>query len=568
MSYQVLARKWRPSNFEELVGQKQTAQALINALENDRLHHAYLFTGTRGVGKTTIARILAKCLNCENGITAKPCGQCSSCTEIAHGNFVDLLEIDAASKTKVEDTRELLDNVQYRPTRGRYKVYLIDEVHMLSGHSFNALLKTLEEPPPHVVFLLATTDPQKLPVTVLSRCLQFHLRRMEENEIDSHLKLILKDESITFEEAALEIISKAADGSMRDALSLLDQAIAFCNQDIKADQVAEMLGAIDKKYVYQLFEALISSDVELLMEKIRHIAEYTPDYNELLIEWLSLLHEIAVYQATQSSDDKMIVSLAGQITPADLQLFYQLSLQARKDLPYAPYPRQGFEMAMLRIMTFKPAGQGNSSNTSNSSGSQSNEKAEQSQQTKKKSEAAISTSHQTESKPVELKDQNIKVESYPSSDVSNSNETIAEPAINTIQSETIIPLTQLDSSNWHDITAQLDIQGNGLQVLLNSNASFKDNKLTIVHSDMVSALITDSAVDLIKENLQSYFNEEKLTINLQSATDLDETPLQIKKRIQQAEIDQAEAKLLENDQIQYMLDQLEAKIETGTIKPN
>lgn len=354
MSYQVLARKWRPKSFEELVGQKQTAKALINALESQRLHHAYLFTGTRGVGKTTIARILSKSLNCEKGITSKPCGECSSCIEIDQGNFVDLMEIDAASKTKVEDTRELLDNVQYRPTRGRYKVYLIDEVHMLSGHSFNALLKTLEEPPPHVIFLLATTDPQKLPVTVLSRCLQFHLKRMEQPQIVEHLAMILTAELIKFAPEALVPIAKGADGSMRDALSLLDQAIAYSGENLELVSVLEMLGSIDQSYCIQLLSAVHQNDAVDLMDIIQQMSQYSPDYFEVMSDWLSLLHTIAVAQATNSSQDQQINQLAKTISPADLQLYYQLSLQAKKDLPYAPHPRQGFEMALLRVLAFRP----------------------------------------------------------------------------------------------------------------------------------------------------------------------------------------------------------------------
>ncbi|MBV1911214.1 MAG: DNA polymerase III subunit gamma/tau [Kangiellaceae bacterium] len=354
MSYQVLARKWRPKSFDELVGQKQTAKALINALETQRLHHAYLFTGTRGVGKTTIARILSKSLNCDLGISSTPCGKCSSCIEIDQGNFVDLMEIDAASKTKVEDTRELLDNVQYRPTRGRYKVYLIDEVHMLSGHSFNALLKTLEEPPPHVVFLLATTDPQKLPVTVLSRCLQFHLKRMELPDIVSHLAKILAAESIEFESEALVPIAKGADGSMRDALSLLDQAIAFSGDVLKLDAVLEMLGSIDQTFVHQILEAIENDKAAELMNVVNDMSQYSPDYIEVMSDWLSLLYQIAVCQATNLSEDEKVLAWADKITPANLQLYYQLSLQAKKDLPFAPHPRQGFEMALLRVLSFRP----------------------------------------------------------------------------------------------------------------------------------------------------------------------------------------------------------------------
>ncbi len=360
MSYQVLARKWRPKSFEQLVGQKQTATALSNALESQRLHHAYLFTGTRGVGKTTIARILSKSLNCEQGITATPCGECASCTEIDQGNFVDLMEIDAASKTKVEDTRELLDNVQYRPTRGRYKVYLIDEVHMLSGHSFNALLKTLEEPPPHVIFLLATTDPQKLPVTVLSRCLQFHLRRMEEQQITEHLSKILTAESIQFDPAALLPIAKGADGSMRDALSLLDQAIAYSGESISQKAVLEMLGTIDQNFCIRLLECVQSNDANAVMTLIKEMAQFSPDFIEVMSDWLNLLHRLAVIQATADHSDVELSELANRISAADLQLYYQLSLQAKKDLAYAPHPRQGFEMAILRVLAFRPRKASNS----------------------------------------------------------------------------------------------------------------------------------------------------------------------------------------------------------------
>lgn len=354
MSYQVLARKWRPKSFDELVGQQQTARALINALESQRLHHAYLFTGTRGVGKTTIARILSKSLNCEKGITASPCGECSSCVEIDQGNFVDLMEIDAASKTKVEDTRELLENVQYRPSRGRYKVYLIDEVHMLSGHSFNALLKTLEEPPPHVVFLLATTDPQKLPVTVLSRCLQFHLKRMELQDIVDHLSMILTQEQIEFEPDSLLPIAKGADGSMRDALSLLDQGIAYSGNKLTLESVLEMLGAIDQSFCIELLDKVHQNDATGLMNTIASMSQYSPNFMEVMSDWLSLLHSIAVCQATSDSNSEEISRLANQVSPADLQLYYQLSLQAKRDMPYAPSPRQGFEMALLRVIAFRP----------------------------------------------------------------------------------------------------------------------------------------------------------------------------------------------------------------------
>ncbi|MDN3639034.1 DNA polymerase III subunit gamma/tau [Simiduia curdlanivorans] len=362
MSYQVLARKWRPRIFREMVGQEHVLQALINALDHNRLHHAYLFTGTRGVGKTTIARILAKCLNCETGVSSEPCGKCGACTEIAEGRFVDLIEVDAASRTKVEDTRELLENVQYAPSRGRYKVYLIDEVHMLSTSSFNALLKTLEEPPPHVKFLLATTDPQKLPVTVLSRCLQFNLKNMNPERIVGHLAFVLEKELVPFEDAALWQLGRAADGSMRDALSLTDQAIAFGNGKVTEADVRAMLGTIDQQFVYAILQAMAKADGQAIFNAVNQLAEQAPDYQGALAELLSVLHRIAIAQALPDAIDNsfgdrdQVLDLAGQIPAEDIQLFYQTALLGRRDLPLAPDPRSGFDMVLLRMLAFKPQG--------------------------------------------------------------------------------------------------------------------------------------------------------------------------------------------------------------------
>lgn len=362
MSYQVLARKWRPRVFREMVGQEHVLQALINALDHNRLHHAYLFTGTRGVGKTTIARILAKCLNCETGVSSEPCGQCSSCREIAEGRFVDLIEVDAASRTKVEDTRELLENVQYAPTRGRYKVYLIDEVHMLSNSSFNALLKTLEEPPPHVKFLLATTDPQKLPMTILSRCLQFNLKNMNPERIVQHLKFVLNEELVPFEESALWHLGRAADGSMRDAMSLTDQAIAYGSGKITEAEVSTMLGTIDQTAVYDVVNALASLDGRAVLAAVERMSEQAPDYASAIAEMLAVLHRIAIAQALPEAvdnshgDRERIMQLAQQLPSEDVQLFYQTALLGRRDLPLAPDPRAGFEMVLLRMLAFKPQG--------------------------------------------------------------------------------------------------------------------------------------------------------------------------------------------------------------------
>lgn len=361
MSYQVLARKYRPANFQELEGQEHVLRALVNALDNDRLHHAYLFTGTRGVGKTTIARILAKCLNCEEGVSAKPCGECSTCVEIAEGRSVDLIEVDAASRTKVEDTRELLDNVQYMPTRNRFKVYLIDEVQMLSNHSFNALLKTLEEPPEHVKFLLATTDPKKLPVTVLSRCLQFNLKNLSAERVVKYLRKVLTAEDVAFEESALWQLGRAADGSMRDALSLTDQAISFGNNSVNDEDVKTMLGSIDHREMYHMINCLIEKDAGALLDKISALAEFAPDYTMLLSELLSVLHRVAVAQAVPDSvdnsqgDQELVLAVAESMSREDVQLFYQIGLIGQRDLPFSPEPRTGFEMIVLRMLAFTPS---------------------------------------------------------------------------------------------------------------------------------------------------------------------------------------------------------------------
>lgn len=364
MSYQVLARKWRPRSFREMVGQTHVLKALINALDSQRLHHAYLFTGTRGVGKTTIARIIAKCLNCEAGVSSTPCGVCSICKEIDEGRFIDLIEVDAASRTKVEDTRELLDNVQYAPSRGRFKVYLIDEVHMLSSHSFNALLKTLEEPPPHVKFLLATTDPQKLPVTILSRCLQFSLKNMPPERVVEHLTHVLGVENVPFEADALWLLGRAADGSMRDAMSLTDQAIAFGEGKVLAADVRAMLGTLDHGQVYGVLQSLLEGDARGLIEAVRHLAEQGPDWNGVLSEILNVLHRVAIAQAMPEAVDNgqgdrdRVLALAQALPAEDVQFYYQMGLIGRRDLPLAPDPRGGFEMVLLRMLAFRPAGTG------------------------------------------------------------------------------------------------------------------------------------------------------------------------------------------------------------------
>ena len=362
MSYLVLARKWRPKRFAELVGQEHVVRALTNALDSGRVHHAFLFTGTRGVGKTTIARILARALNCERGVGSSPCGQCAACREIDEGRFVDLIEVDAASRTKVDDTRELLENVQYLPNRGRYKVYLIDEVHMLSAHSFNALLKTLEEPPPHVKFLLATTDPQKLPVTVLSRCLQFNLKRLPASLIAARLSHILGAEGVSFEPRAVELLARAADGSLRDALSLLDQMLAFGGGRVAESDARAMLGTVDRQRVVGLAERLAAGDAPGLFQLVAAIDEFAPDYAQLLDEVAALLQKVALRQAVPGlSEDEVhppevLDALAARMPAEDLQLAYQFAIEGRRDLDLAPDPRSGFEMTLLRMLAFRPTG--------------------------------------------------------------------------------------------------------------------------------------------------------------------------------------------------------------------
>ena len=359
MAYQALARKWRPRKFGEIVGQDHVVRALTHALEFDRLHHAYLFTGTRGVGKTTVARILAKAMNCESRTSAEPCGACLACRELDEGRFVDLVEVDAASRTKVEDTRELLDNVLYAPTQGRYKVYLIDEVHMLSAHSFNALLKTLEEPPPHVKFLLATTDPQKIPVTVLSRCLQFNLKRLTTDQIRGQMEAILHSEAVTFEANAVKSLARAADGSLRDGLSLMDQAIVHGGGSLGETTVAGMLGTVARQPIFAMLDALLAQDAPALLELIDAMDEHAPNYGDVLQQLLLILHHAVLGQwapeaLRRDEEADLILEISRRASPEDLQLFYQIGLIGQRDLPLAPDARVGFEMVLLRMLAFRP----------------------------------------------------------------------------------------------------------------------------------------------------------------------------------------------------------------------
>lgn len=538
MSYQVLARKWRPRNFAEMVGQSHVLRALINALDADRLHHAFLFTGTRGVGKTTIARILAKSLNCEQGVSSTPCGECSACREIDEGRFVDLIEVDAASRTKVEDTRDLLDNVQYAPSRGRYKVYLIDEVHMLSNHSFNALLKTLEEPPPHVKFLLATTDPQKLPVTILSRCLQFNLRRLPADQIQDYLQDILGREGINFDIAGLLQLAKAADGSMRDALSLLDQAIAFGAGQVLESDVRSMLGTLDRSHILKLLSALAEGQASSVMQAVSQLAEHAPDYADILAELISHFHYLALIQQVpdayeESMGDKVTLeSLAQQITPEDIQLYYQIGLTGRRDLPLAPDPRGGLEMVLLRMLAFRP-------------------------------ESVVQTPSNTTpqaivSKPVSTASETETRQAAKATAVSKSE---AEPV------KQDMPVTPVkEDADWHQVVSQLSLGGIDKQLVMNCVLLEQQaDKFTLALEPASAPMLTNERVKRIQDALsQAYGREIRITIETQSVES--ETPAGREERVAAEKQANAENAIENDNNVQSILEAFNGKIKANSVQ--
>ena len=500
MSYQVLARKWRPANFKQMVGQEHVLQALVNALDSNRLHHAYLFSGTRGVGKTTIARIFAKSLNCEQGISSEPCGSCSSCAEIDEGRSVDLIEIDAASRTGVDDMRELLDNVQYAPTRGRFKVYLIDEVHMLSKHSFNALLKTLEEPPPHIKFLLATTDPQKVPVTVLSRCLQFNLKRMSKTQILSQLQFLTGQEKVEAEVAALTQLASAADGSMRDALSLLDQAIGYGGGAVRSEAVESMLGSISHDYLLRLFDALCDQQAAVILQAARVIIEHNPDYQRVCAEMIALLHHIALYQSDpglvieEEFAEELLKKYSVHWSPEEIQLYYQILLQGRQDLLICPDEASGFEMLMLRLLAFTPSGE-----------------------------------NQLESVDVKK-----KPEAQPALEVPESNPTHSEAEVQA-GNQSPPDIAANESLDWSQLAYQLGLTGLAQEIVANSFLqSYQDDNLRLELQPEIHELLND----LIKAEIMQAL-EPRLGVSLQldfmaTASVSGQTPLQAKiHRLQQ-----------------------------------
>ena len=532
MSYLVLARKWRPKDFADTVGQEHVLQALINALDSGRLHHAYLFTGTRGVGKTTIARILAKALNCEKGVTSEPCGECSACVEIDEGRFVDLIEVDAASKTKVDDTRDLLDNVQYAPARGRYKVYLIDEVHMLSKSSFNALLKTLEEPPPHVKFLLATTDPQKLPVTVLSRCLQFNLKRMTPRLISDRLEYICDAESIEADAKALATIARAADGSMRDALSLLDQAIAFCGGKIEEPLVAKMLGTIDRDHVLRLLRLLAANDAKGIIDAIREIDEQFPNYSRMLEDLARDLQRIAVFQVVGTCDseddlnEQEYAELSEALPIADVQLFYQIAIMGRRDLHLSPDPRSGAEMTLLRMLAFRPA---DAADVPAGSGGDS----------------------------VSAKRPQKMAQGEPSREATQSK--APEPAQ---------PPQTWAEPDWSVLVATLGLTG--AVRLLATNCVFlrrTGNTINLGLDPRSESLLTRQRKDSLAERLSSHFGES-LQVDIELGADAGETPVQEESRMADERMEAARQTLEADPNVQALKSMFGAELKTDSIELN
>ncbi len=546
MSYQVLARKWRPKSFPAMVGQEHVLRALINALDNDRLHHAYLFTGTRGVGKTTVARIFAKSLNCEKGVTSSPCGVCSACTEIDQGRFVDLIEVDAASRTKVEDTRELLENVQYAPTRGRFKVYLIDEVHMLSTHSFNALLKTLEEPPPHVKFLLATTDPQKLPVTILSRCLQFNLKRMAPEMIAGHLEYVLGEEGISFDKPAVVQISEGADGSMRDALSLLDQAIAYGAGKLIDAEVRVMLGTIDRSYVYRLLQGLADADAVSVLDIVNGLAQQGVDFTAVLAELVSQLHKLALAQVVPQTidslaDQETIAALARAISAEDIQLYYQIGLIGRRDLPFAPELRSGFEMVMLRMLAFRPDAGGQQPQTT----------------TAVPQSARSATPPPTAAAP-------SAYSNSASGFAAQRTEPVAPAAA---VSEPGPPATVAGS--WHEIVAQLGLRGMAQQLAANSEMISRDGGLIrLALSSQHLSLRRKALEQQLQDALQNYFGEPiNLEFSTAAAAKVQHTPAVIDKRQaenrQQAAVDAINA----DPNVRSIQESFNAQVVNDSVRP-
>ena len=574
MSYQVLARKWRPNTFSEMVGQEHVLQALINALDNDRLHHAYLFTGTRGVGKTTIARILAKCLNCEEGVSSKPCGVCSSCQEIASGRFIDLMEVDAASRTGVDDMRDLLDNVQYAPARGRYKVYLIDEVHMLSKQSFAALLKTLEEPPEHVKFLFATTDPQKLPITVLSRCLQFNLKNLSTDKISQHLNYVLGEEKLPSEELGTLALARAADGSMRDALSLTDQAIGHGGGAITESDVNAMLGTIDRSFAIGICNALIAGNGTQLLAEVSKMAELSPDYVMVLADLLSIWHQVAIMQTVPESIDKTlshyaeIVEIAQSVSREDIQLYYQICLLGRKDLDLAPDLKSGFEMVLLRALAFRP---GSAPGAKKSPVAKADTGAESSLKKPQAEVSAVPQAQQKITPKVALVEDRKPVEvAVLAPEVIPTKVQVAieqKVADLPVESNANIALTQLTPDNWLEVHSHLSLGASLGEIA--SHCLFserRESQLFFVIDQEQTSLYDSAHQQSLAEALSDYFGVQ-VSVDISFGKTQKETPRAANIRNKEERLAAAIQVLNDDPDMQEFKSKFDASLDTKTVRP-
>ncbi len=553
MSYQVLARKWRPHRFEDVVGQEHVLRALANALDSDRLHHAYLFTGTRGTGKTTLARILAKCLNCEQGVSSTPCGECDTCRSVDEGRFVDLIEVDAASRAKVDETRDLMDNVQYAPSVGRFKVYLIDEVHMFSGHSFNALLKTLEEPPPHVKFLLATTEPKRIPITILSRCIQFNLKHLAPAQIEAQLTKILDAETVSYEPAACRLIAQSAEGSLRDGLSLLDQAIAYGNGSLAEAPVREMLGTLDAGALLDILEQLAQADAAGLMRCAAHLAEHQHDYAAALAEVSNCLYRIAVIQVAGSDpesgvDSERLQALAQQISPEDVQLYYQIALQGRRDLAMTPDPQVGFEMTLVRMLAFRPAAAVSSDGTAGGGQNQAASRAAAS------AAAPAAVEAQASAAPP------AKPASAGNTAAAPADDAVAEPRPATVA-------TTLQPDDWGQAIDAMQLSG--LVRQLASHCVLKQHsgqKLELIMPPEHEPLLASVQQERLQQALRDYLDPDlKLVITVEKTER--ESPADV--RLREADERQREAvRAVEQDPlVQSMMETFNAEIDPQSIQP-
>ena len=547
MSYQVLARKYRPRSFDTLVGQAHVVQALKNALDQKRLHHAYLFTGTRGVGKTTLARILAKALNCENGISSSPCGTCSACTEIDQGRYVDLIEVDAASNTQVDNMRDLLDNAQYAPTQGQFKIYIIDEVHMLSKSAFNAMLKTLEEPPEHVKFILATTDPQKVPVTVLSRCLQFNLKQMPSASISEYMEKILKEEAINYEINAIYLIAKAANGSMRDALSILDQGIAYCGGTIEEATIKKMLGAIDQSYLFNLIQAVIDQDGQKVIEIAKHMDERNLSFEAALNDLANLIQIISVTQAIPESlevsylDRNQVITLSKKISAEQLQLLYQITILGRRDLYLAPDEYAGFTMTLLRMLSFAPQDAVIAKNPAIA-------KNDVAHSATKMESAAISKDVSSETFEIKKK---IEVTQEIDEDISDKE--ISKEAV---------PF----NGNWRELVDQLKL---GLVKALAQQSelvSFKNNEIILSIADEHKHLLNEAYQKKLELSLSEHFSQRIKLVILQKGAN--NSPLKQKQEERSTLMKDTENAILQDQFVKSLLTEFNAEIIPSSIKPN